>query len=772
MAKAARKQKTYPHQLDTILTDSLPTQSSVITTQEALQKAKVESERQKKLYEAVTSSTPDLIYVFDLEYKFTYANEALLKMWGKKTLKDAYGKRLRELGYEKWHADMHEREIDYIIATKESVRGQVAFPHATLGKRIYDYILNPIINSKGEVEAVSGTTRDITELKQNEERQMFLEKISATLVTSFDNFVTLKDIGKLIVSHIADYCRIAIIDYNNQITEISVNHKDPTQVALAEDLYENYKDRSDSTHGIPQLLKIGKSELIEKIDKNILATAKNNPRLIKLLKKIGLKSYMGVPLIARGKVIGAITFSSVSDNRHYTTNDLKFAEEIAHRIALALDNVRLYHEAQDEIRERKQAELNLHYLADASRILASSLDYKTTLSNIAKAAVPEVADWCGVDLLDKDGNLEQVAVAHKDPKKVRWAKELRKINPPDMNSKSGMPNVIRTGKTEFYQDITDEMLIKLAKNKKQLQLMREIGFTSAIVAPLCLEEKCIGGITFVRAETKRQFTHADLTMVEELANRASLALENAGLYKASQDAVALRDDFISVASHELKTPITSVKIFTEVLQQHSKQIGDVKAVNHLTKMNKQLDKLTELIYNMLNISKIQAGRLEFNEKKFDFDTFVIELVDVLQAGSLNHTLQIKGKTNKKIYGDEDRISQVLSNLVSNAIKYSPKSNKVVIHLSATAEDVVVCVEDFGIGLAQEHTEKIFERFYRVFDETDKTFPGLGIGLYISSEIIKRHHGKVWVKSKMGKGSKFYFSLPLKRSKKPNGVQVL
>lgn len=481
---------------------------------------------------------------------------------------------------------------------------------------------------------------------------------------------------------------------------------------------------------------------------------------------------MGAPLIARGKVIGAITFSSVRDKRYYSKKDLRFAEELAHRIALALDNVRLFQEAQQEIKERKQVELNLKYLAEASRILSSSLDYKTTFSNIAKLAVPKIADWCAVDILDGKGGLEQVAVAHKDPTKVKWARQLRKINPPDLNASTGIPNVIRTGKSEFYPVITDEMIAKTAKNKKQLKLIRDIGFTSAIVAPLCREGKCIGGITFVTSETKRHYTEADLVMAEELASRASLALENAGLYKASQDAIASRDNFISVASHELKTPITSVKIFTEVMQQHSKQIGDDKALGHLTKMNKQLDKLTDLIYNMLNISKIQAGRLEFNQKIFDFDESVKEIVDVLQQGTPRQKILIFGRTNKKIYGDEDRIGQVLSNLVANALKYSPKSEKIIVRLTANKENVIVCVQDFGIGMAKEHLDKIFERFYRVFDINDKTFPGLGIGLYISSEIIKRHHGKLWVESKAGKGSKFYFSLPINRHKKPNGVQVL
>jgi PAS domain S-box-containing protein len=424
-----------------------------------------------------------------------------------------------------------------------------------------------------------------------------------------------------------------------------------------------------------------------------------------------------------------------------------------------------------DITEKKQYEENLKFLSEASRILASSLDYQKTLNSITKLAVPEIADWCAVDLLNSKGELEQVAIAHKNPSKVKWAKALRKADPPDLNAPRGVPHVLKTGKAEFYPFITDEMITKLAKNKKQLQLLRQVGFTSAMIVPLFIKGKTVGGISFVTTETKRQFTESDLIMAQEIASRASLALENAGLYRASQEAVSLRDNFISIASHELKTPVTSVKIFTQVLQQHSEQIGDEEAKKHLTKMDKQLNKLIELIYNLLNISKIQAGRMEFSQKLFDFDSSIKEIIEVLQDGIPKHKLIIKGQTGKKIYGDEDRIGQVVSNLVSNAIKYSPKAGKVIIHLSSDRNFVKVCIEDFGIGMAKEHLSKIFERFYRVFDTTDKTFPGLGIGLYISAEIIKRHHGKLWVESDSGKGSRFYFVLPLKRDKKPNGIHI-
>lgn len=625
-------------------------------------------------------------------------------------------------------------------------------------------------------------------------------------------------------------------------------------------------------------------EIITRINNSILKSVKNNKKLLKIIDELSLKSYMGIPLLVRNKIVGAIIFSSVKPNRYYNQNDLFFAQEIGRRIALALDNSRLYREAQEEIKFRKNAEErlelaqtighigtfewdmkkrrlfwsrqhekiyglppgeftgrhedwerrvhpadkerviaevykkrdttnstefeyrivrpdksirwvhtkskvfndenglplkrigmsvditeqkkienNLRFLSEASKILASSLDYQTTLNNVACLAVPEIADWCAIDLINEKEELQQLAIAHVDPKKAKWATELRKTDPPDPNGKTGIGRVIRTGKSEIYPKITQEMIKAAAKNKKHLKLIQDLGLSSVMIVPLYREGKCKGAITFVSAESKRNYNNHDLTMAEELANRASLAIDNAWLYKNSLKAIALRDDFISVASHELKTPVTTVKIFTQVLLQHCLQTGDDRAVQYLLKMDKNLDKLTKLIYDLLNISKIQSGRIDFNKKYFDIDRMVRENVEALQSGA-KHEIKIEGRLDDKVYGDEDRIAQVLINLLSNAIKYSPKADKIIVHLKKNSHEVSICVEDFGIGMSEEHLPKIFDRFYRVFDTTNKTFPGLGIGLYIVKEIITRHNGKLWVESDSGTGSKFYFSLPVRKVK--------
>ena len=230
------------------------------------------------------------------------------------------------------------------------------------------------------VGAIVGNYRDITERKQAEERQRLLNEASAVLVSSLDQQITLHEVAQLIVPAFADYCRIALVDEQHQIKDIAGHHIDPEKIALVRELYEHYKDRASITHGVPRLLESSTPELISTISESVLETVRDDPELLNLIKVLGLKSYMGVPLLARGKTIGAITFSSVQPHRYYTPDDLSFAQELARRIALVLENARLHREAQAEIAERKQAEEQQRTLQERILALATS-DPVTGLPN-------------------------------------------------------------------------------------------------------------------------------------------------------------------------------------------------------------------------------------------------------------------------------------------------------------------------------------------------------------------------------------------------------
>ncbi|WP_207536183.1 PAS domain-containing sensor histidine kinase [Desertivirga arenae] len=219
-----------------------------------------------------------------------------------------------------------------------------------------------------------------------------------------------------------------------------------------------------------------------------------------------------------------------------------------------------------------------------------------------------------------------------------------------------------------------------------------------------------------------------------------------------------KDNFLGIASHELKTPVTSIKAYTQVLEAMLRTDGDAKKAALVNKMDLQLNKLTSLIGDLLDVTKIQTGRMQFNDASFDFNTLIQEIIEELQR-TTKHELVPKLEFEGSVFADRDRIGQVITNLISNAIKYSPQADKVIIYSRADGNNVRLCVQDFGIGIPANKRERVFEQFYRVSGTKEHTFPGLGLGLYISSEIVKREGGEIWVSSTEGKGSTFCFCLP-------------
>ncbi|MCL4415133.1 MAG: HAMP domain-containing histidine kinase [Actinobacteria bacterium] len=217
------------------------------------------------------------------------------------------------------------------------------------------------------------------------------------------------------------------------------------------------------------------------------------------------------------------------------------------------------------------------------------------------------------------------------------------------------------------------------------------------------------------------------------------------------------ENFINIASHELKTPITSLKMFTQILQSMPQY---EIAHKYLERMNVQLDKLTILVNDLLDVSKIQTGKLDLVKSNFALNEMILEVIELAQASTRKHKLIIKKNPHLKIMADKYRLEQVLSSLVSNAIKYSPRGGEVIINVKTSEKKAIVSIQDFGIGISKKYKEKVFNRFFRGCKETDKTYPGLGMGLFIASSIIERHNGSMWLKSKRGKGSTFYFEIPI------------
>jgi signal transduction histidine kinase len=222
-----------------------------------------------------------------------------------------------------------------------------------------------------------------------------------------------------------------------------------------------------------------------------------------------------------------------------------------------------------------------------------------------------------------------------------------------------------------------------------------------------------------------------------------------------------KDEFIGIASHELKTPVTSIKAYTQILQDTFTKAKDGKSVELLRKMEVQVDRLTTLIVDLLDFTRIEGGKLKFREESYDLNELLREVIEEMQRTTLQHVINAELGTTVLMWGDRYRTGQVLTNLISNAIKYSPEAKKIIVSSVVRKQKVMVCVQDFGIGIEKDMIGKVFDRFFRVTEPALNTFPGLGLGLYIAREIVRRQGGDLTIESTKGQGSTFCFTLPVR-----------
>ncbi|MDQ3076453.1 MAG: cell wall metabolism sensor histidine kinase WalK [bacterium] len=226
-----------------------------------------------------------------------------------------------------------------------------------------------------------------------------------------------------------------------------------------------------------------------------------------------------------------------------------------------------------------------------------------------------------------------------------------------------------------------------------------------------------------------------------------------------------KDDFIAIASHELKTPLTSIKMLVEILKMQHKENGDTKSATIVEKVESQVNRLTDMMASFTNVYKLQTSNMELNKVSINVTKLVTDVVETFQFISETHSIKLLGTANKKLFADKERLEQVLINIISNAIKYSPQADKVVVKIKEDKKNLMISIQDFGIGIRKDQQTKIFNRFYRIKGTEKISIEGLGLGLFISSEIVKDHNGTITLKSEKNKGTTFTISLPYKMVKK-------
>lgn len=428
------------------------------------------------------------------------------------------------------------------------------------------------------------------------------------------------------------------------------------------------------------------------------------------------------------------------------------------------ERARLLAQEQAAREAAEDAQRRTAFLADASRLLAASLDWAATLERVAHLALPNFADWCVVDVVEEDRSLHRVAVAHVDPRLADLAQELRNRFPPSLNGPAGVPRVLRTGLSELHPEVTDELLQAISRDPEHEALLRRLGIQSLLIVPLTARGRRLGAISLVWGGSGRRYGERDRGLAEDLAIRAALAVDNARLYLRTQEAVRARDEFLSIASHELRTPITSLQLAAQGLLRLSRTDSLSKVppeflISSLETAVRQSGRMAQLIDRLLDVSRIQAGRLELQLEDVDLAAVVREMATQTAPEAARAGCLVTLKAEAPVVGrwDRPRLEQVVANLLSNAFKYGA-GKPVQIEVVGAATFATLSVVDQGIGIPVERQGRIFERFERAVSA--RHYSGLGLGLYIVRRVLEALGGSIRVQSAPGAGSTFTVELPL------------
>jgi len=394
------------------------------------------------------------------------------------------------------------------------------------------------------------------------------------------------------------------------------------------------------------------------------------------------------------------------------------------------------------------------FLATAAALLASSLDYHATLERLAALAVPDVADWCAVDLLE-DAAIRRVASAHVNPAKLALGRELG--GPPRLDAPFGVGRVIRERSPAYVPDLRDELRAASIHDPEQLRLVRELGLVSYVCVPLLVEGVAVGAITLAMAESGRRYEPSQVELATALARSAGTALHTARLYREAQVAVREREDLLAIVSHDLRNPLGSIALAASMLLQTAE---DPRARRQLEIIGHAAKRMERLIADLLDLASIQTGRLALERKPEDVCALVHELLELhapLAAEKRVVLVPACELDGVAISCDRERLAQVFGNLIGNALKFCAADDTIIVRGRRRGPDAVFEVEDTGPGIAPADLPHLFEPYWSAKRHAKQ---GTGLGLFISKGIVEAHGGTIAVENVPGRGARFTITLPL------------
>lgn len=415
-----------------------------------------------------------------------------------------------------------------------------------------------------------------------------------------------------------------------------------------------------------------------------------------------------------------------------------------------------------DIQDRKQMEEANRFLANAGEILVSSLDQKTLLQNISNLAIPFLGDWCTYMNVTSDKKLQHVYTFHRDKKNSERAKKIFDLYYQNHENSYGIEKAIKNKEVVIVLNGEKGISHSFSIENELASLTDELADTNMIFIPIIIQNEVIGIYTFSSYESGKKYDKHTMAVCSELGKRLSLAVENSRLYTISQQAIETRNHFLSIASHELNTPITSLKLHLQMVEKSIKSNemnmpNQAKFERSIEASVKQVNRLINLVQVLLDVSHIQSGKFKFVYEKVNVTEMVREIIERHKEilSNYNCQLELNLPENLDAIWDKTRIEQVFINLITNAIKYAP--GKIDVTVREVGLNINILVKDYGQGIPENKLTSIFDRFERV--SNNDNIGGLGLGLFIVKQIVEGHRGTIDIRSELGQGSCFSITIP-------------
>jgi PAS domain S-box-containing protein len=743
----------------------------------------------------MADGAPMFIWMSGLDGHCTYFNQLWL---------DFVGQSLEEALTKGWLDGIHPDDKEYCLETYLSAfnardRFQVEYRHRRNDGE-YRWLLDegvPLFNEDGSFAGYIGSGIDISDRKRTEQAQQYLAEASRVLASSLDYQTTLRSIAQLTVPHLADWCTVHLVEEDGSVQPLATAHTNPAKIVWANQMNQKYPVDLNAPRGIAQILRTGQSELYPDIPDHMVVEAARDAEHLQILREVGFKSVMMVPVSTGGRTLGTISFISAESGRRYDSADLSLAEELARRAALAVENARLYQQAQQARQTAEQAAECTARLQAVTAAFSEAL----TPAQVAEVVVTQGIVALGVRsgfiaLLSDDKTSLEIVESVGLPQSLIDTWRHFPITAP-----VPVAETVRTGEPMFLESVEEFV----TKYSILAHAPANTGNRAFAYIPLTAEGRIIGGMSFSFAEAKK-FSEEDRSFILTLAHLCGQAIARARLYEAEQrartDAEAanrIKDEFLAVLSHELRSPLNPILGWTRLLR--SRKFDEEATDRALETIERNAKLQAQLIEDLLDVSRILRGKLVLNVAPVNLVTTIEAAMETVRLAAQSKEIQIQTVFEPNVgsvAGDSNRLQQVVWNLLSNAIKFTPPRGRVEVRLEKVEEGLQVSklqveeglqvsklqvegsnpniqpsniqpstqyaqiqVKDTGKGISPEFLPHVFEHFRQENSSTTRQFGGLGLGLAIVRYLTELHGGSVQAESAgEGLGATFTVRLPL------------